>query len=97
MKSDYERLKRARSFEGLQLGKIAINFGVWTINKGHQQRAGVYFRDVQVELAEGDAVDQSSLNDAYIDFLDQEKIWNRRTNHVAGEHQYIRQEEVYPY
>jgi len=37
------------------------------------------------------------MNKKEIQLLDEEMIWNRPMSNVAGEHQYIRQEEVYPY
>ncbi len=97
LKHDYDRLMKERSFEDLQLGKMVLNLGVWTINKGFRQESGVYFTDVKMINPDKVEAAPSLLNDNVIPFLLEEKIWNRPTSHVAGEHQYIRQEEVYPY
>jgi len=97
LKHDYDRLMKERSFQDLQLEKMALNFGVWTINKGFRQEAGVYFKDVKMSNLDTAEAESSVLNDQGMAFLLEEKIWNRPMSNVAGEHQYIKQEEVYPY
>ncbi len=97
LKYDFDRLKKERDFSGLQLDRLVLSFGVWTINKGFKQEAGMYFADIKVSRKGMENTDPSILNGKVIGFLPQEKIWNRPTNHVAGEHQYVAQDEVYPY
>ena len=97
LKYDYDQLKKNRSFAALQLDKLVLSFGVWTINKGFQQQAGVYITDVRVSNNGPAGTDPSVLNGQDIPFLSKEKIWDRPTSNVAGEHQYVTQEEVYPY
>jgi len=97
LKHDYDQLKKERLFEDLQLEKLVLSFGVWTINKGFKQEAGIYFTDVEVFYKDPVSAGPSLLNNQEIPFLDKEKIWNRPTSNIAGEHQYITQEEVYPY
>jgi 3',5'-cyclic AMP phosphodiesterase CpdA len=97
LKYDYDRLKKERNFEALQLNRLVLSFGVWTINKGFQQRAGVYYTDVRITNNGLSGNEPSLLNGKIIPILSKDKIWNRPTNNVAGEHQYVTQEEVYPY
>lgn len=97
LKNDYDRLKKKRSFAALHLEKLVLNFGVWTINKGFKQEAGLYFTDVEVTFSNHTSEGPSLMNKKEIQLLDEEMIWNRPMSNVAGEHQYIRQEEVYPY
>ena len=97
LKEDYDRLKKERSFQYLHLEKLVLNFGVWTINKGYQQEAGIFFKDVAVDFVVPDSVNSSLLNNKQYGFLDKGKILNSPISNVAGEHQYISQEEVYPY
>ena len=97
MKSDCDSLEKDLSFHNLYLDKIAISFGTWTINKGYKQSAGIYFKDIEIEHVAADHGKPSMVNNRVSGFLAEEKIWNRGTSNVAGEHQYVRQEEVYPY
>jgi 3',5'-cyclic AMP phosphodiesterase CpdA len=97
LKSDYDKLKKEVSYRDLHLEKIAISFGAWTINKGYKQSAGIYYKDVIFDHVTSEAVSPSQLNNRECGFLSEEKIWNRGTSNVAGEHQYVRQEEVYPF
>jgi hypothetical protein len=97
LKHDYDRLMKERSFQDLQLEKMVLSFGVWTINKGFRQEAGVYFTDVKMSNLDTAEAEPSVLNDQGMAFLLEDKIWSRPTSHVAGEHQYVSQEEVYPY
>ena len=97
LKYDYDRIKKERNFRDLQLDRLVLSFGVWTINKGFQQEAGVFFTNVKVTARDVADAESSMLNGQVIPLLPKEKIWNRPTSHVAGEHQYITQEEVYPY
>ena len=97
LKHDYDRLKKKRSFAALHLEKLVLSFGVWTINKGYKQEAGLYFTDVEVAFSNHTSEGPSLMNEKKIQLLDEEMIWNRPMSNVAGEHQYIRQEEVYPY
>jgi hypothetical protein len=97
LKSDYDKLKKGISYHDLHLDKVALSFGAWTINKGYKQSAGIYFKDVKVEHIELDLGQPSQLNNQECGFLAEDKIWNRGTSNVAGEHQYVNQEEVYPY
>jgi hypothetical protein len=70
---------------------------VWTINKGYQQEAAVFFTDLNIDFIDLDSLESSVLNNRKIGFLDKERIWNRPTRNVAGEHHYVQQEEVYPF
>jgi 3',5'-cyclic AMP phosphodiesterase CpdA len=97
LKYDYDRLLKERTFKDLQLDRLVLSFGVWTINKGFQQEAGMYFTDVKTSREEPAGVEPSLLNGQVIPLLSREKIWNNPTRNVAGEHQYVTQEEVYPY
>jgi 3',5'-cyclic AMP phosphodiesterase CpdA len=97
LKGDYGTLSRERSFQDLQLEIIVLNLGVWTINKGYQQEAAVFFTDLNIDFIDLDSLESSVLNNRKIGFLDKERIWNRPTRNVAGEHHYVQQEEVYPF
>jgi len=97
LKSDYEKLNKDIAYHDLHIDKIALSFGTWTINKGYKQSAGIYFKDVELEQIESGSAQPSQLNNRECGFLAEEKIWNRGTSNVAGEHQYVTQEEVYPF
>jgi hypothetical protein len=97
LKGDYNKLGKDVSYHDLHLDKIAISFGVWTINKGYKQSVGIYFKDVEFDHIAYDTAHHSQLNNREYGLLSEDKIWNRGTSNVAGEHQYVRQEEVYPF
>jgi len=97
LESDLEKLKGGKSFRDLDCQKLILNFGVWTINNGYQQEAGLFFKDIEVDYPDPLSAPVSMLNDREYGLLADDLIWNRGIGHVAGEHQYVRQEEVYPY
>ena len=97
LESDYDSLEKDVSYHDLYLDKIALSFGAWTINKGYKQSAGIYFKDVEVDHVASGTGHPSQVNNRECGFLSEDMIWNRGTSNVAGEHHYIRQEEVYPF
>lgn len=97
LKSDYELLGKERSYDSLDLNKIVLSFGVWTINVGHRQRVGLYIRDVELNFSDSAKLGKSHLNNKAIELLENQKIFSKGIGHVAGEHRYVSQEEVYPY
>ena len=97
LKSDYDKLNKENTYQDLHLDKIALSFGAWTINKGYKQSAGIYFKDVEIDQIPLDTGYPSLLNNREYGLLAEDKIWNRGTSNVAGEHQYVSQEEVYPF
>ena len=95
--TDLAKINGGGSFPDLGCEKLVLNFGVWTINEGYKQETGIYFKDVDVEFADRDAVSAGQVNGLEYGIMDNKKVWSRGIGHVAGEHQYVRQEEVYPY
>ena len=63
LKNDYDRLKKKRPFEELHLEKLILSFGVWTINKGYKQEAGLYFTDVELAFSNQTSGRTSLLNE----------------------------------
>ena len=97
LKNDFERSGSARSFKDLLLEKVVVSFGVWTINKGFNQEAGIYITNVDLNFSEYSEGEASLLNKRLIQPLAKDKIWDRPNQNIAGEHHYVNQEEVYPY
>lgn len=76
-----------RSFERLGADRMLIYLGTWTVNEGIGQEAGVFIEQVSLD----------SRNDtAPTPLKDAGNIWHSRIDHVAGDHKYVDQEEVYP-
>ena len=87
--SDFEAVdSEGRRFEELKIDRILISMGTWTINEGMNQEVGIYVG--KLSLAAGD--DKSTPTP----IKEKEDIWAMKLNHVAGDHQYTKQAEVYP-
>jgi hypothetical protein len=97
LNTDLGKINKGKSYQDLGCEKIVLNFGVWTINDGFRQEAGVFFKDIDIAFTDPASAAASRLNGREYGLLNNDKIWSRGIGHVAGEHQYVRQEEVYPY
>lgn len=86
---DYEsQTKDGSSFESFNLDKVIIYLGTWTVNEGIGQEAGIYVENIS--LKEGNMAISSTAK------KEETNIWPGKADHVAGEHQYVSQSQVYP-
>lgn len=93
---DHERNKDHIPFSELNIDKLAINLGVWTINDGYVQECGIYVDDIKFEYMGEKNQFQSNVNNDLIQLKDRKQLWASGIDHVAGEHQYASQAELYP-
>lgn len=77
-----------RVFDQLGADRMLIYFGTWTVNEGIGQEAGVFIKQVALLNSEGEATPTP--------FKDEGDIWYSHIDHVAGDHKYVEQAEVYP-
>ena len=74
----------------MQLDRLVINLGVWTINDGADYPYGIYFTDFKLEP---DSSAQSIAGGRRIEAKEDAKIWwlgkYMPFTHIAGNHRYI--------
>ncbi len=71
------------------IDRFIINLGVWTVNDGYEQRAGVWFRDVNLEFANQGTGPASLLDTSPVMKKDDKYMYWGGVKHVAGEHQSV--------
>lgn len=76
------------SFGDLNADRAVLYLGTWTVNEGIGQEAGIYIKHVSLETGKP--------HSATTPLKTKEDIWYSRVKHIAGDHQYVSQEEVYP-
>ena len=75
------------------MNKLAINLGVWTINDGLKQESGVLIDNVKIIKSR----DASNVGGTPVTKKQDEDIYYRKVDHVAGEHIIAPQETIWPY
>lgn len=83
---DFRETTEMKNFFLDNIDRFIVNIGVWTINDGYQQRTGVYFSDVDLEITSSGDNTPSKVDD--IEILPKDNsymIWGG-AEHVAGEH-----------
>ncbi|WP_020526878.1 metallophosphoesterase family protein [Flexithrix dorotheae] len=86
---DFEKNSTSK-FHNLNLDKLTITLGTWTINDGQDFPYGIYFRDIQLNY--GNSEPSKSGNTLIMPKPDNEIWWMGKYfpfTHIAGEHQYI--------
>ena len=77
-------------YEDLNLDRLIINLGTWTINDGHDFPYGIYFTDFELQAA---ANNSSTVSGELITTKPDEKVWwlgkYLPFTHIAGDHRYI--------
>ncbi len=94
---DLERSNGAISLLDLDVDKYVINLGTWTINDGHEQEIGVNISNIEMESTFPDHTGQSRLDNKQVKELGEKNIWREGIDHIAGEHIYASQNDLYPY
>jgi len=79
--------KDGLNFERLNADRMLIYLGTWTVNVGIGQEAGVFIKEISLG-ADAKAKPTPMKNT--------EDIWYSKIDHVAGDHKYVDQAEVYP-
>jgi 3',5'-cyclic AMP phosphodiesterase CpdA len=74
--------------DALNLDRLVINLGVWTVNDGQDQSIGVYFSDLSLKKP-SQHLYSSSVGGENIELKQDKDLWIFQNKHVAGEHQYI--------
>jgi len=91
LKNDFESVEKNRKFDDLNIDRIVITLGVWTLNEGTPQPFAMYFTDFALH-AHTASVYQSTVNDEQIQLKSENEIWWRGKHipfiHLAGEHRY---------
>lgn len=77
-----------KSFSDLKADRVILYLGTWTVNEGIGQEAGIFIKKVDL-INENNPVALSTLKSA-------QDIWSSKVDHVAGDHQYVSQDMVYP-
>lgn len=79
-------------YNSLDLDRMVMNLGVWTINDGGDFPYGIYFTDFNLSYAD-DQGTNSTVNGQMIRQKPDEKVWwlgkYMPFTHVAGDHRYI--------
>jgi hypothetical protein len=88
---DFQLYNPDSSFRNLALDRIVINLGVWTVNDGYDQSAGMYFADFSLE-----GRNSSREQSAAVKIKDDADIYSFRIKHIAGEHIYAPESMIYP-
>jgi hypothetical protein len=70
-----------------KIDRFVVNLGVWTINDGFDQKAGVWFSDLKLNFMDPDTNNLSLINGITINKKDDKYMWWGGNKHVAGEHQ----------
>lgn len=87
--TDFETVsEEGASFEKLKADRAVLYLGVWTVNEGIDQEAGITVADLVLEEG-NDATKGTALKS-------EDDIWHMKIDHIAGDHQYTDQEMVYP-
>ncbi len=77
-------------YEDLNLNRLIVNLGVWTINDGDEFPYGMYFTDFKIQRSGGEP---SRISGEKISLKPEEKVWWLGKyfpfTHVAGDHRYI--------
>ncbi|MGK7393450.1 MAG: metallophosphoesterase family protein [Candidatus Cyclobacteriaceae bacterium M3_2C_046] len=92
---DHNQHHPDQSYERLNLDKLVINLGVWTINDGFNQRYAVWFDEVSLDWTENLPAAPSSIDTMRLDEKNEGQIYYFRNDHTAGEHQYADNDQIY--
>ena len=76
------------TFEQLHAERVIISMGTWTVNDGINQEAGIFIKNIEL-------IDDST-NFHLSKLKNNKDIWHPRINHIAGDHQYVSQNSIYP-
>lgn len=80
------------SYAELNLDRLAINLGVWTINDGSDYPYGIYFSHLELGYSNSNQL-SSKVNGNNIESKPENKIWWLGKyfpfDHIAGDHRYI--------
>jgi 3',5'-cyclic AMP phosphodiesterase CpdA len=96
LSKDHDKNPEHIRFDHLDLDKLVINLGTWTINDGHIQECGIYVDQVNVKWHNTPEMDNSHVNGNLLSLKNRNDIYHFRNNHTAGEHKYATQEQLYP-
>lgn len=97
LETDYRKGNNGQTLISLGIDKYVLNFGTWTINDGYLQEIGIYFDDVFLDQKSPDRQGSSLLDGRNIKFKSRDDIFNHKIFHIAGEHQYANQKELFPW
>ncbi|HYW94066.1 MAG TPA: metallophosphoesterase [Bacteroidales bacterium] len=88
----YKDFRENTEIKRIRLDKIdrfIINFGVWTINDGYNQKAGAWFRNVNLDFVMNPSETVSLIDDKPVPVKDIKYMYWKGVDHVAGEHQSV--------
>lgn len=83
VEKDYEAAVKGKKFDELGLDKLTVTLGVWNLNqhteedKDKPMRIGVYFDDIDVAFAEGDAAIVSTVDGRAVGLKHKDEIESR--------------------
>ncbi len=84
---DFRETTEIKRMDLSRIDRFIINLGVWTINDGYNQKAGVWFRNTVLDFADAGQGSSSIMDNAPVLKKDDKFMWWRGVRHVAGEHQ----------
>jgi hypothetical protein len=84
---DFMNHSEMKVIEFNKIDRFVVNLGVWTINDGFDQKAGVWFSDLKLNFMDPDTNNLSLINGITINKKDDKYMWWGGNKHVAGEHQ----------
>ena len=92
IRKDFESVEDGRGFDELNIDRLVLTLGVWTLNEGPDQPFGFYVTDFELSHQKKPFDTISSVNGSPLRRKDQEKIWWQGKHvpfiHLAGEHRY---------
>lgn len=94
--ADHNKNKDLIPYDELDLNKIAINLGTWTINDGYVHEFGIYINEISMNTIGAIFNKSSNVNGSALNNKNEKDIYYFRNDHVAGEHQFASQEQLYP-
>jgi len=86
--NDYNHRTKEPRFNELNLDRLVLTLGVWTENIGDDRAIGIYFADLNVDLA-GASDSASNIDGRPIQTKDKREMWNKRMVHIDGEHVFV--------
>jgi hypothetical protein len=94
--ADHNRNEDHMPYNELGLNKIAINLGTWSINDGYLHEFGIYINEIVMNTTITDLNKPSNVNGSTLNNKMDKDIYYFRNDHVAGEHQFASQKQLYP-
>jgi len=85
---DYNRRTKGPRFDRLNLDRLVVTLGVWTANVGDDRAIGVYFADLNIDLANASDA-PSTVDGRPIKAKDKRQMWSKRMTHIDGEHVFV--------